>query len=102
MQLYGYSEKTVIARTGSGGHAVGHLALHHQHGTIKRLTVFGELEQDGRGDVVRQISDNDEALTRISGRRREIEREHIDRFDSYVRSCLSGRGRIKHTRKPCG
>ena len=77
VELHGDREQAVVARAGLGNHAVGHLALHHQHGAVERGVACGQLEQDGRGDAVRQVANHQQALAVRRGGRRKVELQHV-------------------------
>ena len=82
--LDGGREQAVVPRAGRGGYAEGDFALHHEDGEVEGGVAGGELEQDGRGDVVGQVAGDTEALARGRGGSGEVEVEHILLDDGYA------------------
>lgn len=60
VHLDGGGEQAEIAGAGGGGGTIRNFTLDHEHGEVERGVAGGQLEQDGRGDVVRQIADDSE------------------------------------------
>jgi hypothetical protein len=77
VELDGDGEQAVVARAGLGSDTVGDFALHHEDGAIERCMILSELEQDGGGDVVRQISDDGEGMAGVLRCGGEVEGEDI-------------------------
>ena len=66
VHLHRHRQDTIIARPRAGDDPIGHLALHHQHCPVQGGMAGGQLQQDRRSDVVGQVSDNRQALARLS------------------------------------
>jgi len=83
--LRGRREETVIATARSGRDAVGYLALHHQNGTGDPFgSASGkQLQQNVRGDVVRQIPDHVSCLA-LRCKRAEIGLQNIAFDNRYL------------------
>ena len=105
VHLGGGGEQTVVADAGRGGYALGDFALHHQDGAgdLAGGGGFKEMEQDVRGDVVRQVADNIEGFT-LRSQRSQVGREDVgfEDFDSGVfaeaEAQFGGKGAIEFDR----
>ena len=74
VELQGYGKQAVVARSRACCNAVGYLTLDHDNGAVERGGVLREAKEDWRGDVVRQISDDEQtfACNFLSGREIEV------------------------------
>jgi hypothetical protein len=96
VELQGDGEEAVFTGARFGGDAVGYFALDHEYCAVKYCVarcsgLSGEAKQDGRGDVVGQVADDEEWLGRcgvgfggIRGCRGEIELKDVLSSDRDV------------------
>ncbi len=88
-----HGEGTIIRGTGGGGDALGHLFLHHDGDGVEalRLQQGGE---DGRGNVVRQISagHGPEALEFFRNKGGNVLLQHVAPEDFQVVEFPHGHG----------
>ena len=77
VKLGGDGEQAVVAGAGASRDAVCHFTLDHEDGAFEGCVRGGEVEQDGRSDVVRQIAGDEERAAGLCGGGFEIELEHV-------------------------
>src|SRR6266511_4386690 len=75
-------EDSPLVRPGRGREALRHLALHEEHGARDARGLVEEREEDGRGEVVREVADHGQLVAMSRARAR-----------ARARSCAAGRGR---------
>ena len=81
-ELNEYRDRAVGLRLGDGEEPVGDLALHHHAPALDRRQAVEALDDDRRGDVVRQVRDE---LARRRVEVGEVERERVAELDADVR-----------------
>ena len=77
VELDGDGEDAVFAGAGLGGDAVGDFALHHEGDAIDGGVALSKFEEDGRGDVVGQVAEDEEGLAGSGGSGGEVEGEDV-------------------------
>ena len=80
--LQHHRQPPVFRRGVPGNHALDHFILQHEVHVLDALGVGGEVEQQRRGDVVRQVADD----AQRGGQRREIEFQRVSGMDDQFRS----------------
>ena len=88
VELKGDGEQAVVPRSRPGSDAVGDFALDHEDSSIQEGGVFREKKQDRGGDVVWQISDDEQGLTCIFCGCREIELKYVLPAYGYIEPLL--------------
>ena len=76
--------RPIIPRARRSRHALRNFALHHQHGHIQRRVAGRQLEQNRRGDVIRQVAHHAQPLSGLGCRRRKIELQYILLDDGHA------------------
>lgn len=90
VHLDGRGEHAIVAGAGGGGDAVGDFALDHEDGAVDGGVGGGDVKQDGRGDVVREIAGDGETRSACYGGEVEVEDALLD--DGDAAGCV-GSGR---------
>lgn len=77
VELDGGAEEAVVAAAGRGGDAVCDFALDHEDGEVDGGCGVGEAGEDGRGDVVGQVADDEELLAGFEGDGAKVNGENV-------------------------
>ncbi len=71
------AEESVVAGAGGGCYAVGDFALDHEDGEVDGGGGVCQAGEDGRGDVVGQVANDEEGLAGVVGEGAKVNGENV-------------------------